>query len=592
MPVVLLTTLLPPNTYYGEEDKRWTYVQVYQAVDLVWAVWIFNSVFGKLMQHWIQSGLNRRNFSDFVLTLLTIASVVHMAARIVMAIIVVPWLVPLQLFLDRFFVLMVITAYAAISRSLILASNTDAAASTSKVDVFKVLSVVTTGPILLAMIAQVVVAARAPHRNWELEVLVCAAIAMAFVIEAFILNLARSRVQSRLNKVKAFLSPMQARREKRMLRKLNYLTMFTIFGVFLMGGYAVHLWVLHKVNLDDPASGNVEVRDSAIVMAMGFLELLFAGVSAATAADLFDVTELKPSSPFYKLVTATASRAGVLVSHQGTIKGSQEQKESRPSSSVRGAQLEAAPASQASQLSQVSAANEQRELDLEREWRTGLLQTAEDQALWWKKLNTLTWKEFTTFPNPISEAEIRIWIFIMAFICALSPVLDIFAGSPVFYWFILYELIVRTLFGIRLDPIAYLAMFVIKPYVVDRWELIEDLMVAGPPRRQAMINPIPPTLMATIAWHCGWPYGARWIGGLLAATCFAQAFYDVCLGCAVFWIMIKLKIAPREQCEVCTVTLGASGEQYCLSRPKKTNMTESVIAQKSVVSHRPTELVD
>lgn len=44
MAMVLLTTVLPQETHTGDGDSRWNLVKVYQAVDIVWAVWIFNSV--------------------------------------------------------------------------------------------------------------------------------------------------------------------------------------------------------------------------------------------------------------------------------------------------------------------------------------------------------------------------------------------------------------------------------------------------------------------------------------------------------------------------------------------------------------------
>lgn len=82
-----------------------------------------------------------------------------------------------------------------------------------------------------------------------------------------------------------------------------------------------------------------------------------------------------------------------------------------------------------------------------------MVQTAESQTLWWKHWRSMTWKEFTTFPNPVNESEVRIWIFWAFLGCLAGVLLDIYCGSPVMYWVTMGLAFLRATFGFRLGNV-------------------------------------------------------------------------------------------------------------------------------------------
>ncbi|KAJ3183964.1 hypothetical protein HDU85_001815 [Gaertneriomyces sp. JEL0708] len=445
---------------------------------------------------------------------------------------------------------------------------------------FMQVATVTILPIVGALFAQCLVAGLATGYNWQLELIVIVAVTWGFGVQCVVLNTARFKIYKYLNAIKPFMMPIQQAKERRMMRKLNSLRLFTYLGILNMGASAVRLWVLSakRVSLNHPISATITKNDTVIIISMGFIELLFVGFSAAAAADLFQVGHFTATSPFKKQLQMTnekmvgIAQGGVAVCGMAqAITGAHA---SDKSSSGAAQSFPKAPGTAS------AIEGELRIIQENEEWIRSMVQTAEEQAMWWKRLGTITLKEFMTFPNPISEAEIRIWMFCVCIICCVAVPMDIYYGSPVLYWVTFYLVFTRSLFGVRLDPLAYIIIWYVKPLIVTRWGLMEDLLVAGPPRRQAMINPVPPLFVMSILWHCGWPYGSRWLSGALAATTLAQGLYDVCLGCAVFWLMIKTGIATQAACDVCTLNYEFVVERYCLSRPALSKSGSTVTSPK------------
>lgn len=345
-------------------------------------------------------------------------------------------------------------AYAAIAANLYAASNGRAVRSQDSKNsyLFRGLLFITVVPILVTLIAQSIVAAHSPGANWESELAVCATITLAVTLICIILNIARHRTLKVFGQIKSALTPFKAKREKRALRKLNSTNLFTFFGLCAVVGYGIRLWILgssKEVHLNHADPTKITARDTAVLMAMSFLEIIFVGVAAAQAADLFNVSEVKDTSPFWNEMKTTVAKTKTL--QAGTL---DRQFSSRLGTDMSaGSRMTTSGDNQSGPHPATNRATIEREkkaLEEEAEWMKGILQLSEEQAYWWKHLKTMTLKEFTTFPNPISEAEIRIWLAVMMFVCALGPVLDIYAGSPVLYWVVTYQLVTRALFGIRL----------------------------------------------------------------------------------------------------------------------------------------------
>ncbi|KND00531.1 uncharacterized protein SPPG_04841 [Spizellomyces punctatus DAOM BR117] len=566
MAMTLFASLLPPGLADGGEDERWHLVKIYQAVDIVWGFWIINSVFGKCMQHYIKTGISSQRFGDKILVWLTAASFVHFIGRIVNAVKITPWYIPVQLFWDRFYLVLVLASYGAIAAKLYATISTER--SHSLFGSCRFLAALTGTPMILALIAQCVIAAHLPRLIYQLEVLLCGTMTMAFIINCVILNIARRRTAMHFQNAKARMTPLQDRRQTVMLRKLNLLYLFTISGSLTCAGFVVRLIVFSPAEIDfNFPKRPVQVWHAAVMTGIGILEMVFLGISAATAADLFEVSDFTATSPFLRTSnhTGSATPVQVTVSVPAVRVGPLSSTASLTNSVNRESTL-GSPTDPAAKPFNEIAQREYRLIEEDEAWTRLCIQTAEEQAMWWKNWRSMTWKEFTTFPNPINEAEVRIWIT-WAFIgCTLGPIVDIYWNSPAAYWTIMTLAFLRAMFGFRLDPLGYINLFILKPLIVDRWGWIEDLMVAGPPRKLALVQPLPLMFAFTIAWHLGWVYGARWIFAIFAASCAAQAMYDVCLGCAMFWVLIKLGIANENACEVCTANYVCKNRMM-LSKP-------------------------
>ncbi|KAJ3184006.1 hypothetical protein HDU85_001857 [Gaertneriomyces sp. JEL0708] len=459
MGVLLLTSIVSHNA--SLVDERWKLIKVYQAVAVFWALWIFNSVFGKTVQKWISAGLNPQKFGDAVLIGLTVASVLHITERVVTAYYVVPWHLPIQLFFDKFMLIWVFMVYAAISTNLYLASDVGKGRHNSSniSGLFVAVSCTSTLPVFIVVIAQCIVAGLSHRFRWELDIAVCATVVLAFGVQCTVLNLARRNTVRLLGQARPSLSPLLQQKEHKMIKKMGLLIFFTIFGVLNTAAYAVRIWVLGpaRVGLNDRVSANVTRHDTILLITMGFIEMIFFGAAAAGAVDLFEVSSFTATSPFMKHVEATESALGV-PKHGAQQTAVMAKSFSRPldgapsmSPVSRGAAGDLAAGTDAKGgIASSTADRENQQIKDNEELLQSMIQLADEQALWWKRMHTITLQEFMEWPNPFSSADVRIWMFIIFGLTCGAIALDVYAGSSALYWYLAVTFTGRWLFGVRI----------------------------------------------------------------------------------------------------------------------------------------------
>lgn len=147
-------------------------------------------------------------------------------------------------------------------------------------------------PLTSGLIAQAIFYAYVPSVTFTLQLIVDALLTIVFIIDCLILNIARRRTRRHFRSAmnKALLSPMQERKQRTMLKKLDLLFLFTGVGTLACVGFVVRLIVYGPTQLELGSEKKVDVDLTKVwvVLVVGVVEMLFLGISAATAADLFE----------------------------------------------------------------------------------------------------------------------------------------------------------------------------------------------------------------------------------------------------------------------------------------------------------------
>jgi hypothetical protein len=146
------------------------------------------------------------------------------------------------------------------------------------------------------------------------------------------------------------------------------------------------------------------------------------------------------------------------------------------------------------------------------------------------------------FPDPVNEKAARV----VAGVVALTGVVILATGA---YWLLIpltYGFWARVLTGPKLSPLGRFAMRVVAP------RLGPPRYVPGPPKRFAQGMGAAFTTVALFLWL---GFGATTAAGVLVAMLVVAAtlesVFAVCLGCAVFGLLMRAGVIPQETCERC-----------------------------------------
>eukprot|EP00808_Paulinella_micropora_P020233 g16528.t1 len=183
-----------------------------------------------------------------------------------------------------------------------------------------------------------------------------------------------------------------------------------------------------------------------------------------------------------------------------------------------------------------------------------MIQLAKQKARFWRDPDIRGWRDLFTFPNPINSTESRLHAYCAACLFVLAVLSEEMGWPPVALAYVVYGYGARALAGPRFDPQAHIVIFVLRPLVEDRWGLLDCKFSPGPPKQFAQSLGF---VFSGLALICKFFAPTKVFYGfvytMLLLTSW-QATFDLCLGCLVFFLLIKAELIPSEVCEVCATS--------------------------------------
>lgn len=155
-------------------------------------------------------------------------------------------------------------------------------------------------------------------------------------------------------------------------------------------------------------------------------------------------------------------------------------------------------------------------------------------------------KQLFTFPDPVNESSARI---VAAGVVILTSAFLITHSSPIL-WVLAYGFVARVLTGPTLSPLGQLVTRGITPRLA-----VVHRFVPGPPKRFAQGIGAMLSVGAVVAYH-GFDSLTSAIA-LVAAITFAatlESVFGYCLGCKMFYGLMKLGVVPESICQACAPT--------------------------------------
>jgi hypothetical protein len=160
------------------------------------------------------------------------------------------------------------------------------------------------------------------------------------------------------------------------------------------------------------------------------------------------------------------------------------------------------------------------------------------------------------FPNPVNEVAARVVAGGVVLLCIATLV----SGEYALLIVLAYGFWARVLCGPTLSPLGQLATRVIAPRIGP------PRPVPGPPKRFAQAMGVAFSSGALIAWYgFGSALAADVIVALLTVAALLESAFGICLGCAVFGILMRQGVIPSEVCAACadisrrTSSVGSTG---------------------------------
>lgn len=151
-------------------------------------------------------------------------------------------------------------------------------------------------------------------------------------------------------------------------------------------------------------------------------------------------------------------------------------------------------------------------------------------------------REVFRFPDTVNETAARL---VAAFVAAASLV-ELATGA---HWILpplATGFLLRVLAGPRLSPLA----IVVTRVVIPRFGL-PVRPVAGTPKRFAQAIGFTVTTAASALAFAGAPHAAAILVAILAACALLEAAAGLCLGCALFSLLIRFGLVPAPVCRNC-----------------------------------------
>ncbi|KAI9017689.1 hypothetical protein BC832DRAFT_42986 [Gaertneriomyces semiglobifer] len=214
------------------------------------------------------------------------------------------------------------------------------------------------------------------------------------------------------------------------------------------------------------------------------------------------------------------------------------------------------------------------------------LALSRQEALWFLNLKDLTLRKFFSFPNPINENEARCHN-LCCMILVLTGVLLYAHGYTWGRWilvYLLYGFTARMLCGPRVDPQAFMVLFVISPTIAWLFN-VKPKFTSGVPKHFAQMVGFCFSLTGLVLIFLDYAVAAYVVYGFLCAAAFAAGVLNFCLACELIYIFVRFGWLPKEFCEDCTI-------EYCqpVDEPKRRRSSfDGKTSRKSLFGGRPSQ---
>ena len=148
-----------------------------------------------------------------------------------------------------------------------------------------------------------------------------------------------------------------------------------------------------------------------------------------------------------------------------------------------------------------------------------------------------------SFPHPVNEVSARLVAGGVVIMCVAAIALD----QPWLIAVIAYGFVARVLTGPTLSPLGQLVTQVVTPLLG-----VAAKPVPGPPKRFAQgIGAVISVTAAVLAFGIHLPVAAYAVLAVLAAAATLEAVFAVCLGCAIFALLMRVGVIPEAVCQQC-----------------------------------------
>jgi len=154
----------------------------------------------------------------------------------------------------------------------------------------------------------------------------------------------------------------------------------------------------------------------------------------------------------------------------------------------------------------------------------------------------------------ISEA--RLQSFCSSFCVPFVIIFDYYGLPPVIPFYLIYGFGIRVLCGPRFDVQSWFVHLILHPLLVERWGLLTGSWQPGPPKRMAQSIGLTFCITATLARYVFWPDQpliSYWIWATLLIVATLLWSFDICLGCSLFYLLMRTGIIPETVCVKCRI---------------------------------------
>jgi uncharacterized protein DUF4395 len=148
-----------------------------------------------------------------------------------------------------------------------------------------------------------------------------------------------------------------------------------------------------------------------------------------------------------------------------------------------------------------------------------------------------------SFPNPVNEVSARLVAGGVVIVSAVTIAFD----QPWLTAVIAYGFLARVLTGPTLSPLGQLVTRAVTPRLP-----LASRPVPGPPKRFAQgIGATLSSTAAVLALGLGLHTAAYAVLAVVIVAATLESVLGFCLGCALFGLLMRIGVIPREVCESC-----------------------------------------